>query len=287
MRFAVILRRIARSVGITPEELCGRFIPYPKGDWFTEDNLLDAIHNMKYLNHCYADIDMYGYPLYFDVLRLSYSNLSVLIKRICEHDCYGLKDLAIGEPVVIDAGAHIGIFSRYVLKEHPNATVYAFEPDLEIINLLRMNLKGFNAAYIFQKAILDKKDYLDFYISSRIDWRSTLIIDLDSDYAKRFEKGEMRSSYKVEATNVDSFVLENSIPKVDFIKITVGPYEHLVLNGAAETIVNYRPQIAMLAYNENKEKVEDFFKRVGGYRKPRPYIPPEGPPPDIIVFQPF
>lgn len=43
-------------------------------------------------------------------------------------------------PVIIDGGAHIGLYSLYAKKQHPDAKVIAFEPDENCLPLLMKNL---------------------------------------------------------------------------------------------------------------------------------------------------
>jgi FkbM family methyltransferase len=45
------------------------------------------------------------------------------------------------EPVVIDGGANIGMFSLATLRDHPGARITAFEPDPAVAALLRENLE--------------------------------------------------------------------------------------------------------------------------------------------------
>jgi len=47
------------------------------------------------------------------------------------------------EPVIVDAGAHVGMFCREVMRRVPRATVYAFEPSPLTFALLTMNTYRF------------------------------------------------------------------------------------------------------------------------------------------------
>lgn len=232
-----------------------------------ESRLVDTIYHLDQIRSCYAEIDFIQKSFYFDPIRLSFTNVTYLINKICINDSYLFKHITEDKPVVIDAGAHIGVFSRFVLSEKQGATVYALEPDRENYKLLAMNLKNFSKANAVQKAVLDKKDFLDFYTSRKIDWRSTLIPSQDSKYAKQFNEGEMTTQYRVEVTDIDSFVSDSAISRLDFLKITIGSFEAKVLAGAAQTISHFRPQVAMLSYSDNYAQVKRFFEEIGGYRE--------------------
>jgi hypothetical protein len=45
------------------------------------------------------------------------------------HDCYGLDRIDFApSDVVLDVGAHIGLFAAYVGLRHPDVLIHAFEP---------------------------------------------------------------------------------------------------------------------------------------------------------------
>jgi FkbM family methyltransferase len=58
-----------------------------------------------------------------------------------QDDCYGLKriDFKAGD-VVIDIGAHIGLFASYIGLRFPDILIHAFEPFPDNFELLRQNL---------------------------------------------------------------------------------------------------------------------------------------------------
>lgn len=58
------------------------------------------------------------------------------------HDCYGLDsiDFARGD-VVLDVGAHIGLFAAYVGLRYPDVLIHSFEPFPDNFELLRENVE--------------------------------------------------------------------------------------------------------------------------------------------------
>lgn len=52
------------------------------------------------------------------------------------------------EPVVIDGGANIGMFTLATLRDHPRARITAFEPDPSVLALLRENLDRNGAGHV-------------------------------------------------------------------------------------------------------------------------------------------
>ena len=61
--------------------------------------------------------------------------------------CYAFET-SRPDPVVIDGGANIGMFSLATLRDHPDARITAFEPDPRIAAMLKENLANNNAAQV-------------------------------------------------------------------------------------------------------------------------------------------
>lgn len=63
------------------------------------------------------------------------------VTRELRHDCYGLDriDFAPGD-IVLDVGAHVGLFASYVGLRYPEVSVHAFEPFPDNFELLRANV---------------------------------------------------------------------------------------------------------------------------------------------------
>lgn len=215
-----------------------------------------------------AEVNLGGEPFYFNIFRISKEELQFLVGRIWEYDCYLMENIRKKTPVVFDIGAHIGVFSRFVFFKNKNAKLWAFEPDKDNMHILKLNLVNHieNVEFV-SKGIYFKKDKLKFYVSKKIDWRSSLYTS--KEFMSMFEKGEYSSMYEIETTDFDSFVQENitRIKSVDLIKITVpGMIEHLILEKSINVIQKFRPQVSISVYNKNKDKVEMFFRELG-YKK--------------------
>ncbi len=65
-----------------------------------------------------------------------------IVSQEMSDDCYGLDriDFAPGD-IVLDVGAHVGLFAVYVGLRHPEVLVHAFEPFPANFELLRENVE--------------------------------------------------------------------------------------------------------------------------------------------------
>lgn len=66
------------------------------------------------------------------------------LRRLARHDEIVMLYRSLEQPLVLDLGANIGLASIYFRRSWPRATVVAVEPDVDNVNLLRLNATGVN-----------------------------------------------------------------------------------------------------------------------------------------------
>ncbi len=218
-----------------------------------------------------------GRPFYFDPRRLDIGQLDYLVERIITHDCYALRDITAPEPVIFDGGAHLGVFSRFVFAVHPNARLFAFEPDRENHEILQLNLSGHEAAEAVQMGLLDGHEELEFFASDEVDWRSSLNANPEFMQTLSSHQDEYGSSYSVYTTSIDSFVDAQQLDRLDLLKLVVpGMIEIRVLAGARHAIQKFKPRVAVSVYVGNENAVDAFFEELGYEHIESPWKQPEG-----------
>jgi FkbM family methyltransferase len=173
--------------------------------------------------------------------------------------------------VVIDIGAHIGLFSVCASQlVGPSGKVYAFEPaplthDL-LAETIAINQK--KDIIITRKEAIGEKDGTTFFNVSDIagDNSNTIIEYTDGVYRND------RDLHKVEIkiTSIDNFAKEVQLTKLDFIKMDVEGYEFQALKGAKQTLKRYRPAgvlgihpQAIKSNGDNLEMTYDLLRELG------------------------
>jgi FkbM family methyltransferase len=139
--------------------------------------------------------------------------------------------------VIIDIGAHIGLFSVVASKiAGENGKVYAFEPSPTTYAFLQRTIQLNKAGSIietFQKAVSSAVGTTKFYISDDvIDNSNSLVSYLDDRKLKGID---------IVLTTVDAFADEKKIQQLSFIKIDVEGAEYDTLRGAVKTLKTLRP----------------------------------------------
>lgn len=198
-----------------------------------------------------------------DQIKLWLGNSSIIDQTIIETGYWEpettrlVKDLVKKDDVIIDIGANIGYYSIYFSRlTGSNGKVYAFEPTKGFNDILVRNLKENAITNVtpFLQGFSDRKQTLEI----KIDDSSATIHQPINEYVRYTEK--------IDLTTVDSFVAENNIDKIDFIKIDIDGHEPFVLEGAISSIKRFKPIIIMevshLHYLKAGVTAWDFYNKL-------------------------
>ena len=169
--------------------------------------------------------------------------------------------------VVLDIGAHIGVYSVFFSKGF-NAKVFSFEPVPNTLKWLCKTLDINNCndlVSVIPSAISDKAGKARFFISKTYDVSA-------ANSLVGYDEGVIDSrdgSYEVDMISIDEFVKERAI-KPNVLKIDAEGVELQLLKGAAHTFLTYRP-IATLglhpfAYENKIEILEEIWNLLESYK---------------------
>lgn len=158
--------------------------------------------------------------------------------------CYGymgkrLTDIDVGvnyckrRHVAVQAGGHIGLWPLRLAKTLQFDKVVTFEPERALFNAMLRNLEGVSNVMAHDKALGDELGIVKMLPHPTAgSWRV-----------------DMQGTVAVGQITIDSLKL----PECDIIQLDVEGYEVLALEGARETIANFRPviQVEMLPRSAN------------------------------------
>jgi len=130
--------------------------------------------------------------------------------------------------IVVDAGAHVGVFTRqYSDAVGPGGLVLAFEPDYRLFGIISHNMQDAKNVKIFPFGLWDSKEILPFHIPSKY-WGSSSFT--------HWHEGTEWTPARVKT--LDSVIEDLNIGKVNFIKMDVEGAEMRILKGAETTLRN-------------------------------------------------
>jgi len=171
-----------------------------------------------------------------------------ILKYCCREYSYFYKEVMVNEgDIVIDGGAHMGIFSA--LASALGGRVYAFEPISEM-----------RERYLSKIAELNKNIYIIPYALSNRDGQIEIEIPNFGNSISAFgtssiiRKFQNSRKEKIETITIDKFVEKNNIKRIDFIKADIEGAERLMLQGAYNVLKNFAPKLSICTYHLPDDK---------------------------------
>lgn len=176
--------------------------------------------------------------------KISGYNLTSLIKGIFIDNVYPKPN---HNGIVIDVGAHIGIYSIYV-SEYAERVI-AIEPETINFNHLITNIQSKGNIYPFKIALGDENRKIKLFLHTSLG--HSLLFP-----SNQFEEILVRK--------LDDVIEELELRKVDLIKIDTEGYELQVLKGAEKTIRKFKPKLVFDAnhYEKEMQEIISYLKKV-------------------------
>ena len=135
----------------------------------------------------------------------------------------------------VDGGGYVGDTATEVIKNYPDfKKIYLIEPISENIRIAKRELGH-----------LQNIEFLTCGVSNK---KETLYFNEEKSFSTLYGKG----TQSVEVDTIDNIVKG----KVDFIKLDIEGAEQDAIDGARETIMQYKPILAICVYH----KAEDWYK---------------------------
>lgn len=146
------------------------------------------------------------------------------------------KELSVGD-VCLDIGANIGYYAMLERKTvGKEGRVVAVEPVTSNFLCLKKNIRlnGFNDITAVQLALLDKDREVDMLVDQRSNLCSVANYDVDLS---------AHNVIKVQARTLDSFVKEQELDQLDFVRMDTEGCETLIYAGGRRTLRRLKPQL--------------------------------------------
>lgn len=171
----------------------------------------------------------------------------------------------IRKGVILDVGANVGKYSKYIKMMNQDIDIFAFEPHPAtyqrlIKNVDGMDIKTYNVGVGASAGSLYLYDYADKDGSSHAS--------LYKDAIEQIHKGQA-IAHKVRIISLDAFVIENNIDRVGLLKIDTEGHEMEVLKGFERCIRNNKVDLIHFEFNEmniaSRVCFKDFWEFLPNY----------------------
>ncbi|PIR63975.1 MAG: hypothetical protein CO156_01250 [Candidatus Pacebacteria bacterium CG_4_9_14_3_um_filter_40_12] len=171
-----------------------------------------------------------------------------LLKReIFSHDEYYFET-DNPAPVIIDAGAHIGLSTLYFKSLYPNAKIIAIEPNPQLFEILEKNIweNQLQDVTAVNGALDAERGRTELFVdSTKNEWWST----------GSFTKGAWTKQQESEPIEVETWPLSEFITQpIDLLKMDIEGAEQAVLEGSEEALSQVK-QIVMEYHSVKKQNL--------------------------------
>ena len=143
---------------------------------------------------------------------------------------------------IADVGAHVGLWSRPMMRRANTKYIWAFEPNQAVRECYVLNMGGFDNYSVYPFA-LGHKNMKGF-------------LNVETDNSGNTNVHPTRSG-NTEIRTLDSFNFEH----LDYIKVDVEGFEYNFLQGAVDTLNRCRPFVHLEMKSKNMRNSKDDFYR--------------------------
>lgn len=154
--------------------------------------------------------------------------------------------------IVVDVGAHIGIFSAFAAALAKNGTVYSYEPVPENFNLLQENIRnnGLKNIKLFEMAV--SKD------SGKIKMSLSSLSNSCHSASNGLGIGNNSRTISANAITLEEIFLRNNLENVNFLKMDCEGLEYEILTNTPKKQLKKIEKISMEFHEFGKYKASQM-----------------------------
>lgn len=172
--------------------------------------------------------------------KIGKADLSML-SEIWYHKYYNPKGFEINNnDIVFDIGANNGYFSLYAAKR--GKMVYAFEPLPKLCNKIKetIQINKIENVVLENIGIAKEKGELSFFESH-----------IHNGCHSLFKRDESDTEIKIKTNSLENYCDENSIKKIDFLKLDCEGAEYEIFESLSEDFLKKRIEKISLEYHDD------------------------------------
>jgi FkbM family methyltransferase len=185
------------------------------------------------------------------ILRPKKGELSIL-NEVLYHKIYTEQFPING--VVVDIGAHVGLFTIYAASR--SEKVLCYEPDPHNSEVLKRNveLNSLKNVKIFQQAVGDRTGTRKLSVCATKSYGHTLCQSDASDLAGTID---------VESTTLQDILISNGLKRIDFLKVHCEGAEREIFSHAPKEVLEKVSSVVIKCSSSNREELVELLLKHG------------------------
>jgi FkbM family methyltransferase len=148
-----------------------------------------------------------------------------------------IKKYLPSDPVIIEAGAHMGFDTYGLARIWPKATIHAFEPVPSVYDSLVARLNGLKNAKTYNVALGKENGTVEMYVSGGDSTASSSILK-PTVHLEMFPSVTFSSKATVPLRTLRDWAKEEKVPRIDLLWLDMQGYEVYALEGAGDILNN-------------------------------------------------
>lgn len=163
-------------------------------------------------------------------------------------------------PIVIEAGAHIGVDTVEMAKLWPDGTVYAFEPVPEIFGQLERNTRGCRNVLCFPVALSAEGGETELFVSSGASDGSSSLLR-PKEHLTVHPDVLFDTTLRIRTVRLDQWAEANGVRRADLLWLDLQGAELKVLKSAGallQTVSAIHTEVSLIENYEGGELYQDL-----------------------------
>lgn len=179
----------------------------------------------------------------------------------------------IKDPVIIEAGMSFGNDTKILCDMFPNGKIYGFEPVPHLFEHAKGMVERFDNIELFEMALSDKtgKAYINISKENGNICESSSLL-APKDHLVYHPQIKFQDQVEVDTINLDEFVEQKGIERIDLMWFDLQGYEPLVLQSSLNALKMTKylyTEISIFEVYENVIKWPEFYRFLteNGFKK--------------------
>ena len=152
-------------------------------------------------------------------------------------------------PIILEAGAHIGIDSCQMMQQWPECAIHAFEPVPSLYEKLVNNTASFQNIHCYPFALSDTNGIAKMYVSSGTSDASSSLLE-PKDHLLIHQSVYFNDYIEVPTITLDDWARANNVDHLDFLWLDMQGYEFTMLKASPEILRTVKVIFIEASYEE-------------------------------------